>query len=163
MLLVMVITIQYSCNFIKSPSEEVLKEEVKQSIDLTTIDKFPLFDTCKTTEGDTLAEKACFIQTLRLHVSKDLAQEELIFESAVAEELTVVVHISEEGVPTISSYEMNKKADSLVPNLRLILEQSIKDLPTIYPAYKKLPSGVEVPVDIQFSIPIKIVTKDTID
>ena len=163
MLFVMVITIQYSCNFFKSPSEEVLKEEVKQSIDLAAIDKYPLFDICKTSEGDTIAEKACFIQTLRSHVSKDLAREELIFESAVDEELTVVIHISEEGEPTISSYEMNKKADSLVPNLKLILDQSIQDLPTIYPAYKKLPSGVEVPVDIQFSIPIKIVTRDTID
>lgn len=153
-----------SCNYFESKKIHVTDEYIQKrldSLDKSTIDKFPVFKFCEQMDENLEAEKECFISSLSSYITNSLGQNNLVLKEELDVSFKVAIEVSEKGKITIISIETNEIIKENIPNIEQIIQQSINELPEITEAYKKLQSGVFVPVKTQFIIPIRVVAKVT--
>ena len=154
-----------SCNYFEKQKIHVSDERIQKhldSLDTSTIDKFPVFKECEELDENLEAEKHCFITSLSTYIGNSLFENKLILEEELDTSFQVVIQVSEKGKVTIVSFEIDENLKENIPNIKQLIEQSISSLPKIGAAYKKIQSGEEqVPVKTQFIIPIRVVAKIT--
>lgn len=143
-------------------NHELVQEKLK-NLDKTQVDRFPIFEACESIDLDVLAEKECFIRTLSNHIASNVLTDEIILEQSLNEEFQVLVEVDKKGKLSIVKTTTSDSLKMLMPTIDQKINESLLSLPKIEPARKQLPSvdesskGDEVPVSIQFLIPIKIV------
>ena len=155
-----------SCNYFESKKIHATDERIQErldSLDTSTIDKFPIFKDCEQLDQDLAAERNCFITSLSTYIGNSLFENKLVLEDELDTSFQVAIQVSETGKVTIISQEIDETLKENIPNINQIIEQSISELPEIKPALKKIQSGELVPVKTQFVIPIRVVAKVTGD
>jgi len=152
-----------SCNYFEKQKIHATDERIQErldSLDTSTIDKFPVFKECEELDENLAAESNCFITSLSAYIGNSLFKNKLILEDELDTSFQVIIQVSEVGKVTIVSFEIDKNLKENIPNIEQIIEQSISELPEIGAAYKKTQSGEQqVPVKTQFIIPIRVVAK----
>jgi len=153
-----------SCNYFESKKIHATDERIQErldSLDISTIDKFPIFKDCEQLDQDLTAERNCFITSLSTYIGNSLFENKLVLEDELDTSFQVTIQVSEKGKVTIISQEIDGALNEKIPNINQIIGQSIGELPEIKPALKKIQSGELVPVKTQFVIPIRVVGKIT--
>lgn len=144
-------------------NHELVQEKLK-NLDKNKVDRYPVFAECESLEGDVLAEKECFIKMLSEHIASNVLTDEIILEKPLNDEFQVYVEIDTIGAIQIIKSTTSDSLRMLIPTIDHKIKESLLTLPKIEPAMKALPStedrvkGEEVPVSIQFLIPIKVVS-----
>ena len=154
-----------SCNYFEKQkihaTDELIQERL-DSLDTSTIDKFPIFNKdCEQLDHDLAAEKYCFITSLSTYIGNSLFENKLVLENELDTTFQVAIEISDSGKVTIMSFTIDALLKESIPQIEELVQQSIDELPKIYPAYKKINSGVSIPVKTHFIIPIRVVAKVT--
>jgi len=155
-----------SCNYFEKQKKHATEERIQKkidSLDTSTIDKFPVFKDCERLDENIEAEKLCFITSLSTHISNSLFENKLVLENELDISFQVGIEVSNKGKVTIQSFEIDEVIKENIPQIKQLIEQSINELPKIEPALKKIQSGEPVPVKTHFIIPIRVVAKLTED
>jgi hypothetical protein len=151
-----------SCNYFESKKIHATDERIQErldSLDTSTIDKFPVFKECEELDGNVVAERDCFITSLSTYIGNSLFENKLVLEEELDTSFQVVIQVSDKGEVTIVSFEIDENLKENIPNIEQIIEQSISELPEIGAATKKIQSGGSVSVKTQFIIPIRVVAQ----
>lgn len=159
---IMCILLFCSCNYFESKKIHATDERIQKhlnSLDTSTIDKFPIFKDCEQLDQDLSAEKNCFITSLSTYIGNSLFENKLVLEKELDTSFQVAIQVSETGKVTIKAFEINAILKENIPQIEQIIQQSIDELPEIEPALKKTQSGELVPVKTQFVIPIRVVAQ----
>ncbi|MFD0964433.1 hypothetical protein [Pseudofulvibacter geojedonensis] len=167
---ILLLLLLFSCNYFEnkkihvSDEDHDLVQEKLKNLDKTKVDKYPIFSECESLEGDVLAEKECFITTLSKHISSNVFTNEIVLDKPLNEEFQVFVEVNKLGELSVLETTASDSLKMLMPSIDQTIKESLLSLPKIRPAMKQLPGvdknipGDEVPVSIQFLIPIKVVT-----
>lgn len=153
-----------SCNHFESKKIHATDERIQKlrdSIDTSTIDNFPVFKECEQLDQNLSAEKECFITSLSTYIGDSLFENKLVLEEELDTSFKVVIQVSETGKVTIISQDINETLKENIPDIEQIIASSIAELPDIEPALKKINSRESVKVKTQFVIPIRVVAKAT--
>ncbi len=169
LIFVFILLLSFSCNYFENKKihvsdehHELVQEKLKK-LDKTQVDRYPIFSSCESLESDLSAEKECFIETLRNHITSNIITSDVVLEKPLHEEFNVLVEVDKKGDITIVKTTISDSLQLLFPSINQRIEESLLSLPKIEPAMKQLSSmdkntkGDEVHVSIQFLIPIKIV------
>ena len=152
-----------SCNYFEKQKIHVSDERIQKhldSLDTSTIDKFPVFKECEELDENLAAERNCFITSLSTYIGNSLLKNKLVLEEELDTYFHITIQVSKDGIVTIVSYEIDENLKENIPNIKQIIEHSISELPKIGAAYKKIQSGEEqVPVKTKFIIPIRVIAK----
>ncbi|PHS10807.1 MAG: hypothetical protein COA88_00530 [Kordia sp.] len=154
-----------SCNYFEKQkihaTDELIQERL-DSLDTSTIDKYPIFNKdCEQLDHDLTAEKYCFITSLSTYIGNSLFENKLVLENELDTTFQVAIEISDSGKVTIISFTIDAILKENIPQIEQLVQQSIDQLPEVQPALKKIQSGELVPVKTHFIIPIRVVAKVT--
>ncbi len=151
-----------SCNYFESKKIHATDERIQKhldSLDTSTIDKFPIFKDCEQLDQNLSAEKKCFITSLSTYIGTSLFENKLVLEEELDSTFQVAIEVSDTGKVTIKSFEIDAVLKENIPQIEQIIQQSIDELPEVKPALKKIQSGELIPVKTHFIIPIRVVAK----
>ena len=151
-----------SCNYFESKKIHATDERIQErldSLDTSTIDKFPIFKDCEQLDQNLSAEKNCFITSLSTYIANSLFENKLVLEEELDIIFQVAIEVSDTGKMTIKSFEIDAVLKEYIPNIEQIIQQSIDELPEVKPALKKIQSGELIPVKTHFIIPIRVVAQ----
>lgn len=133
----------------KITSEEILIEETRD-FNWHEVDQYPAFADCRSiTEVE--AAKACFGNKVAEYFYSRLKAKQPVVTEALDDTLYLYLRISEKGIPTIDSTEIDSLVLDQLPKIRSWLSQSVDSLPKIYPATKR-----GIPVKTSFRMPVVI-------
>ncbi|WP_452224969.1 hypothetical protein [Lacinutrix chionoecetis] len=141
-----------SCEYFnakKIDSEDILTEELK-TFNWNDVDSYPTFSSCDAVETKA-DKKACFETTLSQHITTSLQNETIIISKDIEDTVVLEFQISETGKINIKQIEVNAVTETEIPNIKLLLTQSINNLPEIFPAIKR-----NQPVKTEFKLPVII-------
>lgn len=149
-----------SCNYFEEKkikiSDELIQEKLIE-LDLTSIDKYPIFKECESLSGNTEDEKDCFVHFFSTFVSNELSKHNLILSEEIQETIYIPIIISQEGEVVIKPFVIPDSVQLAIPNIKKLLIESISKLPKIVPGYKIIKeTGELIPVTTKFMIPIKV-------
>lgn len=143
-----------SCQYFeteKISSETFLEEEIK-SINWSDVDSYPIFKECERISGKQ-ETKTCFETILSRHLYTSINSDKTIVSNDLNEEVFIDFLVSEKGVLTTTSIEIDSLLQVELPLLKRIIINSIDSLQPISPAYKR-----GIPVRTTFKLPIVIKT-----
>ena len=149
-----------SCNYFEKQKIHATDELIQKrldKVDTSTIDKFPIFKKCEQLDQNVSAEKECFISSLSAYIGNSLFKNKLVLEDELDTSFQVGIQVSDTGKVTITNFEIDTVLKENIPNIESLIQQSIRELPEVKPALKKIQSGELVPVKAQFVIPIRVV------
>lgn len=133
----------------KISSEEILSEETRE-LNWSEVDQYPSFGECRDIiEMETA--KACFEEKVAAYVYAQLEEKQPVVSDSFEETLLLHLRISEKGIPTIDSMEIDSVITYHLPDIKAWLRESIDSLPTIHPATKR-----GIPVATKFRMPVMI-------
>lgn len=141
-----------SCNYfnVKKTSSEAILEEELQTFNWNEVDVYPSFEAC-TTSSDQENKKQCFQNTLTEAIYKSLAAEKIVVTQDIQDTILVHFQISETGELRLIDAKIDSVTLLEIPNMEVLLRQSLDFIPEIYPAIKR---GQQVKT--QFTLPISI-------
>ncbi|HET8753652.1 MAG TPA: hypothetical protein VFM59_04755 [Salinimicrobium sp.] len=151
-LLLLFISFFFACNNFetkKVTSEEILSQETQQ-LNWHEVDQYPAFEECKDIM-EVEAAKTCFGNKIASYIYARLDQKKPVVTDALHDTLLLNLNISEKGIPSIDSVEIDSVTAHHLPKLRQWLQESIDSLPPIFPASKR-----GIPVSTKFKMPIVI-------
>lgn len=132
----------------KIPSSQYLEEEWK-AIDLSQVEEYPTFETCKTIV-DREELKNCFEQTVTKTFYKAFEEHTIIVNRELDEIIYVDFVVNEKGNYCIDSLKITQEIRMEIPQLEKWIHEAAKQLPIASkPAYKH-----GVPVKTRFKIPV---------
>lgn len=141
-----------SCEYFetrKVTSEEILSEETRE-LNWQEVDQYPAFEECREVL-ESEAAKSCFGNKVASYFYARLEAKQPVVTETLNDTLYLYLKISEKGIPTIDSMEVDSLIVAQLPEIRSWLVQSVDSLPTIYPATKR-----GIPVVTTFKMPIVI-------
>ncbi len=141
-----------SCNYFnvkKTTPEAILEEELK-TFSWNEVDAYPAFSSCDSTLIKR-EKKTCFESTLSNHILEYLQQERIIVSQDVKDTVVITFEISEVGILNLSDIKISDLTEQEIPEITTKIEESLSDLPKIYPAIKR---GQQVKT--AFKLPIEI-------
>ena len=122
-------------------------------IDYSKVDVLPSFSIC-----DSILEisqkNRCFINSLYTHFSSDLLAHTFDVSMDIDEMVSVKLEISKNGNASLVSIESSDQVKKMIPQLNDVILESVKKLPTLYPALKQ-----GIPVTTVYELPIVIKLK----
>ena len=151
-----------SCNYFEKKKEHATEERIQkrlEELDVSKIDRFPIFEGCEVVSDGAVSEKECFISSLSKYITSSLFKNKLVLENELDTTFQVAIEVSDLGKVTIKSFEIDSVLRTNIPAIDSIVLKSINSLPEIKPALKKIHSGELIPVKTQFIIPIRVVAK----
>ena len=123
-------------------------------VDFTAVDTFPSFKVC-----DSLIDKTklsdCFRNTIHEKMGLELQKHHLEIKDSIDEVVFADVLINAKGKIVIAEITSTDNLRSQLPQLDSVLNESVKNLPTIYPAIKR-----GIPVSTKYRLQLRIVLKD---
>lgn len=135
----------------KISSEEILSEESRE-LNWKEVDQYPAFAECQ----DILEveeAKTCFGSKVAEYVYARLEQKQPVVTQALHDTLLLHLVVSDEGIPTLDSMEVDSTVMHHLPRIKTWIHESIDSLPKIYPANKR-----GIPVATKFRMPVVIKT-----
>ncbi|WP_047550160.1 hypothetical protein [Psychroserpens sp. Hel_I_66] len=141
-----------SCEFIEKKkvySNDIVEEEL-QTFNWNDVDEYPSFESCEATL-DKANKKACFENTLREILNKNLAKYKIIVSEEIHDTIHLKITIDNDGEFVVDDIISNEKTQAEIPKLDSLLRKSLDSLPKIYPAIKRSQH-----VKTQFSLPVII-------
>jgi len=144
-----------SCEYFnvkKTSSEAILKEEL-QTFNWNEVDKYPTFSICDSLVSKP-ESKQCFEHVLTSHITTFLQKETIIVTQDIQDTIGLQFQVSENGVLSLMQIDVDSLTNSEIPNIKVMLSQSLDSLPEIFPALKR---GQQVKTE--FKLPIIISVK----
>lgn len=142
-----------SCDKFSFSKNKSLKA-VDTIVDFTTVDFSPTFKVC-----DSLIDKTklsdCFRNTIHEKMGLELQKHHLEIKDSIDEIVFADVLINAKGKIVIAEITSTDNLRSQLPQLDSVLNESVKNLPTIYPAIKR-----GIPVSTKYRLQLRIVLKD---
>ncbi|MDO5607605.1 MAG: hypothetical protein Q4G08_04020 [Capnocytophaga sp.] len=123
------------------------------TIDMNTVDSYPLFDAC----SDTLARKAqqeCFQSEFSKHFQALVKSEKLEVTEPISDTVVVYVKVDNQGNVVLDHTEAKDHTRKLLPDLDQVLIKHFEEFPDLKPATKQ---GIEV--NMQFAMPLVLNVK----
>lgn len=131
--------------------------EKLSELDISIIDKYPIFKECESLSSNIQKEKDCFVKSFSEFVSNELSKHDLVLSEEIQASINIPILISQDGDVVIESFVIPDSLLIAIPNIESLIIQSISKLPKIVPGYKKIKeSGELIPVTTKFMIPIEI-------
>lgn len=143
-----------SCSFFESQQKRTQEQidEKMLGIDWSTVDSYPLFDSCD--EGVTKDEqKKCFEETLASHFQETLSEFEFTLTDKESEIVEVIFVIDIMGRINVINIEKDASVLTQMPEFDGVITQSLKNLPKLAPAIKQA-----IPVNTKYRIPVQLKT-----
>ncbi len=148
--LLIILSCIFSCEYFdnkKVHTEELLQEELK-TFNWKDVDEYPSFASCDTTSGKEY-RRACFENTLRSILNKNLSEHLIVVSENVADTVLLKIAVDNKGKFSIEDIQHSQQIISQIPGLDSLLRQSLDSLPKIYPAIKR-----SQPVGTNFTLPV---------
>lgn len=142
-----------SCEYFnvrKTSSEAILNEELK-TFNWNDVDVYPTFSMCDSVESKQ-QKTNCFTQVLTTHILKQLHSQPIIVTHEVADTVNLKFQISEKGVLSLLSIEVDSLITQEIPNIEALIYSSLDSLPKIFPATKRgqqVKTAFDLPVIIK--------------
>lgn len=138
-----------SCDiFGGKPSKEELVNREMQSINWNEVDQYPLFEACDET-ADKTQQRRCFQTTFTNQVFETLQNNHIVVHKSLNDTVKVHMLISNTGTIKITGIEKTDVINKQIPQLDSIINESLKQLPKLYPAIKR-----DIPVSTKIKLPI---------
>ena len=137
-----------SCSYFENKSTKESLHVVDTIVDFNSVDAFPLFPECKDIPSR-VKQKICFQIEIAEHIRASLKLYELNSKELINDTVLVILKINSLGVASLSSVQISKKTEALLPEFDSLLKVSLQKLPTLLPAIKR-----DMPVTIEFTLPI---------
>lgn len=144
-----------SCEYfnVKKISSEAILEEELQTFNWNNVDEYPIFSFC-----DSLAtkeeKKQCFENRLTDRIFNFLEQKNIVVTQDVNDTINLKFQVSEKGELLLLDFEVDSMTTSEIPDIKILIQQSLDCLPTIFPAIKRAQH-----VRTEFELPIIINVK----
>lgn len=123
-------------------------------VDFTSVDTSPSFQEC-----DSIIDKAkksdCFRTTIHQKIGEDLQKHKLSIKDSINETVLVDLIINNEGKIIFDGLQSSEKIKTEIPELDSLIQKSVANLPTIFPAIKQ-----RYKVTTQYQLPIRIYLKE---
>ena len=154
-----------SCTYFdnkKVNADDILRDKLRE-IDITKVDRYPVFEHWESLDGNIEEEKVCFLNTIQEALSNTIIESTIETEELIDEACSVHIVINRDGNLLVKHIDVSDTLIALIPNISELLERSLENLPRIEPAFKRMPSkddlqkGEEIKVSTEFIIPVKIV------
>ncbi|WP_250433224.1 hypothetical protein [Hanstruepera flava] len=142
-----------SCNYFdvkKTSSEAILEEELK-TFNWSDVDVYPSFSSCDHEKSEE-AKKLCFQNTLRQAIYKNIKSDTIVVSEYLKDTILIKLQISERGELSVVETDIDSLILKEIPNLKMLLHNSLDSLPEIYPAIKRgqqVKTAFTLPVVIQ--------------
>ena len=141
-----------SCNYFdkkKVYSEDILKEDL-QTFNWNEVDEYPTFTVCDKASTKT-QRKQCFEATLTTFIMSQFEKEMIVVTEDINDTIMITFQISEIGILSVSDVKSSDLIKTQIPKMDTLLTESLKELPTIFPAIKRSQQ-----VKTEFKLPIVI-------
>lgn len=141
-----------SCEYfnVKKISSEAILEEELQTFNWNDVDEYPTFSFC-----DSVAtkeeKKQCFESRLTNRVFNFLQQQDIVVTQDVNDTINLKFRVSEKGELTLLDFEVDSLTIEEIPNIKILIQQSLDCLPMVFPAIKRaqhVKTEVELPIII---------------
>ena len=136
----------------KISSDEIIKEELKE-FNWQEVEVYPSFKECESFT-ETQEKKTCFEKQLTLKIYQSLQHKKVVLSDSIQEKMMLFISINSEGRPELDSLETSALIQDKLPQMKSWLEESIHQLPKIYPARKR-----GIPVKASFKLPLVIASE----
>ncbi len=136
----------------KISSDEIVEEELKE-FNWQEVEVYPSFRECESFT-ETQEKKTCFEQQFALKLYQSLQQKKVVLSDSIQEKMMLFISVNAEGKPKLDSLETSALIEEKVPQMENWLEESIHQLPKIYPARKR-----GIPVKTSFKLPLVIASE----
>lgn len=141
-----------SCEYFNKKKE--VGNQKLDSINFTSVDKAPSFQVC-----DSIYEKAqkndCFRNTMYDEITRSLSRQEIQVKKEIDEVIQVIITVHSNEKISLKSIEASQDVYDQIPQVQKIIQESIEDLPTVFPAMKR-----GIPVTSEYILPIRIQLKN---
>ena len=141
-----------SCNYFdkkKVYSEDILKEDL-QTFNWNEVDEYPTFAVCD--NASTKAQrKQCFETTLTTFIMPQFEKEMIVVTEDINDTIMITFQISETGILSVIDIKSSDLIKEQIPKMDTLLTESLKELPTIFPAIKRSQQS-----KTEFKLPIVI-------
>ena len=147
-------TIFFSCEFEiqkKISADKYLEQELK-TIDWSSVDELPLFESCLNSSTD---KQKCFMSYFSDKLKKNLVDNNFVLNRTLVDTVYFNLKIDKLGNVTYEKIEINKNSNKYKNAIEKALSSTINNLPKVYPALKR-----GQPVDVQFNFPLLISTEN---
>lgn len=147
-------TIFFSCEFEiqkKISADKYLEQELK-TIDWSSVDELPLFESCLNSSTD---KQKCFMSYFSDQFKKKLVNNNFILNRTLVDTVYFNIKIDKLGNVTYDKIEINENSNKYKSAIEKALSSTINNLPKVYPALKR-----GQPVDVQFNFPLLISTEN---
>ena len=144
-----------SCEYFKvkkTSSEAILNEEL-QTFNWNEVDVYPSFSVCDSSVTKT-ERRLCFEKTLAFYITRNLQKDTIVVTQDITDTINLQLLISEKGLLSLVHMEVDSVTNEEIPNIKLLLSQSIDSLPKIFPAIKR---GQQVKTEFKLPIIIKVI------
>lgn len=141
-----------SCNYFSNDGKNSTPK-LDTVVDFTTVDVSPSFKECEQLLDGEKTE--CFRTTVRQYFTDGLHQNELSSEEDIKETIVLVLRISDKGKMTLKRIKSSDEIQERLPELRLLLNQIVRDISDLFPATKR-----GIPVTTEYQLPIEIQTQE---
>ena len=136
----------------KISSDEIVEEELRE-FNWQEVEVYPSFTECESFT-ETQEKKTCFEQQFALKLYQSLEQKKVVLSDSIQEKMMLFISVNAEGKPKLDSLETSALIEEKVPQMENWLEESIHQLPKIYPARKR-----GIPVKTSFKLPLVIASE----
>lgn len=136
----------------KISSDEIIEEELKE-FNWQEVEVYPSFTGCESFT-ETQEKKKCFEKQFTLKIYQSLQHKKVVLSDSIQEKMMLFISINSEGIPELDSLETSTLIQEKLPQMKSWLEESIQQLPKIYPARKR-----GIPVKTSFKLPLVIASE----
>lgn len=151
--LILIIVCFSACDYFSFERKKNI-QELDTIVDRSSVDMFPSFGVC-----DSIIDKekkaSCFRETIHKEISTELAQEQIKVKKPVDEIVNVIITVHADHTLSLKSFEASDGLLAMIPDLKERVENSIQNLPEVYPAIKR-----DIPVTSEYRLPIRIKLSD---
>ena len=144
----------FSCEFEiqkKISADKYLEQELK-TIDWSSVDELPLFESCLNSSTD---KQKCFMSYFSDQLKKNLVDYNFILNRTLVDTVYFNLKIDKLGNVTHEKIEINENSNKYKNAIEKALSSTINNLPKVYPALKR-----GQPVDVLFNFPLLISTEN---
>lgn len=134
-------------NVKKTTPEAILIEELN-TFKWNEVDSYPSFSLCDTLQSK-VEKKDCFESTLANHILTKLQKEPIVVTKDIKDTIMLSFLVSKTGTLSINSIDLNPVIVEEIPNIEVLIIESLNTLTQIFPAIKR---GQQVKT--QFKLPI---------
>jgi hypothetical protein len=137
-----------SCAYFENKSKHNPIQKVDTIINFNSVDAFPLFPNCKDIPSRK-KQQICFQMEMSQHIYAALKQYSFQTKEAINDTIFVELIVNSVGKTSLSSLQISKKTQELLPEFDSIVKVSLQNLPKLQPAIKR-----NMPVTTAYTLPI---------